>query len=121
MRTCISRLCLIVISMMSAMSPAAVEEKRAWTVATFECLGLYYPSATEQGACNVQHRQADENSWREALPLVYDSRERQYRGSLVGLKPDTAYLIRLTCGEQPVDLSSRRLKSAKVYYPLHRQ
>jgi len=105
MRTCISTLCFIVISTVSAISPAAVEEKQAWAVPTFECLGLYYPSAAEQGTCNVQYRQADENLWREALPLVYDSREHQYRGSLVGLKPDTEYLIRLKCGDQTVELS----------------
>jgi len=107
MRTCISTLCLAVISTVSAMSLAAAEEKQAWAVATFECLGLYYPSATEQGACNVQYRQTDEKSWREALPLVHDSRERQYRGSIVGLKPDKAYLIRLTYGSQTVDFSGR--------------
>ena len=107
MQTCIGTLCFIIISTASVISPAAVEEKQAWAVATFECLGLCYPSAAEQGVCKVQYRQADEDSWREALPLVYDSRERQYRGSLVGLKPGTAYLIRLTCGEQTVELSGR--------------
>ena len=107
MRTCINTLCLAVISTVSAMSLAAAEEKQAWAVATFECLGLYYPSATEQGACNVKSRQADEKSWCEAMPLVYDSRERQYRGSIVGLKPDKAYLIRLTCGSQTVEFSGR--------------
>lgn len=105
MRTCISALCLTVISTLSAIGPMAVEEQRAWAVATFECLGLYYPSAMERGVCRVQYRQPDEKSWREALPLAYDSRERQYRGSLVGLKPDTTYLIRLTCGEQTIEFS----------------
>ena len=107
MRTCISTLSFIAISTASAVSPATVEEKGPWAVATFECLGLYWPNATEQGVCRVRYRQADEKSWRQALPLVYDSRERQYRGSLVGLKADTPYLIHLTCGEQTVEFSSR--------------
>ena len=107
MRAWISTLCLAITSMTSVVNWAAAEGKQAWAVPTFECLGLYYPNAAEQGACNVQYHQAEEKSWREALPLVYDPRERQYRGSLVGLKPDTAYLIRLTCGGQTVEFSGR--------------
>jgi len=107
MRICISILCLAAILLMPATSPAASEEKGPWAVPTFECLGLYYPCAPEQGACEVQYCQADEDSWREALPLVYDSREQQYRGSLVGLKPNTDYIIRLTCGQQTVEFSDR--------------
>ena len=106
MRAWIGTLSLAIISAAPAVSPAAAEQKQAWVVPTFECLGLYYPAA-EQGDCKVQYRQADETTWREALPLVYDSRERQYRGSLVGLKPDTAYLLRLTCGGQTVEFPGR--------------
>ena len=107
MRIGICTLCLTVISTVSAWSPPQGEGRQAWAVATFECLGLYYPSVTDQGACNVSYRQADETSWHEAMPLVYSSRERQYRGSLVGLKPDTAYLIRLTSGQKTVEFSER--------------
>ena len=107
MRTGVSALCLLAISAVPAVSPAAVEQEQAWAVPSFECLGLYYRCDTEQGACEVQYRQADEESWRQALPLVYDSREQQYRGSLVGLRPDTAYAIRLVCGQKTVEFAGR--------------
>ncbi len=107
MRNSINTLCLAIMSTVTVMTLSAAEEKRAWAVATFECLGLYYPSAADQGDCNVQYRQADEQSWRQGLPLVYDSRQKEYRASLVGLKPDTEYLIRLTCGDQTVEFSGR--------------
>ena len=90
-----------------AVSSAEAEEQEAWAVPTFECLGLYYNSETERGTCNVQYRQDNQQAWRDALPLVSDPRERQYRGSLVGLKPDTQYLVRLTCGGRNVKLSGR--------------
>ena len=106
MRTCNSIVCLVVISTLSAWS-AAAEEKRAWAVPTFECLGLYYPSAEGKDACTVQYRPADEKSWRQALPLAYDPVRKEYRGSLVGLKPDAEYAIRLTRGEQTLEFSAR--------------
>ncbi len=90
-----------------AAGPAEAGEKAAWAVPTFECLGLYYPSDTDRGTCKVQYRRADEPSWRDALPLVFDPLDRQYRGSLVGLKPDTEYLIRLSCGGRTVEFSGR--------------
>jgi hypothetical protein len=40
-------------------------------------------------------------------PLVYDQRERQYRGSLVGLTPDTLYDIRIEADGQKVELQTR--------------
>jgi hypothetical protein len=45
-------------------------------------------------------------TWREGYPLVYDPREKQYRGSLVGLKPDTLYDIRLQAGGDTIVISS---------------
>jgi hypothetical protein len=107
MRTGIIAAALTVLAITSALSWAAAAEKQPWAVATFECLGLYYPSSAERGECKVQYREQDQPSWREALPLVYDSREQQYRGSLVNLKPDTAYLIRLTCGGQTSEFNGR--------------
>ncbi|MCF7972415.1 MAG: right-handed parallel beta-helix repeat-containing protein [Phycisphaerae bacterium] len=88
-------------------SLGTAEEKGPWAVATFECLGLYYPSVNDQGLCTVQYCQADEPLWRDALPLVYDAREHQYRGSLVGLKPDTAYVMRLTCRGKTLEFQGR--------------
>lgn len=81
----------------------------AWAVPTFESLGLYYNRPAAGAGCAVRYRPAGSADWRQGYPLVYDPRERQYRGSLVGLKPDTAYDIRLEAGAGPIDLQARTL------------
>src|ERR1035438_10842140 len=78
-------------------------------VPTFESLGLYYDRAPAPDPCRVQYRAAGESTWRDGYPLVYDAREKQYRGSLVGLKPDTAYDIRLQAGGEKVEFPARTL------------
>src|SRR5689334_22430563 len=79
----------------------------ASAVPTFESLGLYYNQATPARGCAVKYRAAG-GPWRDGYPLVYDPREKQWRGSLVQLQPDTAYDIQLDCGGL-VDLQARTL------------
>ena len=67
-------------------------------VSTFESIGLYWNRAAAKEGCAVRYRPAGAAEWRQGYPLVYDAREREYRGSLVGLQPDTAYQIRLEAG-----------------------
>jgi hypothetical protein len=57
----------------------------------------------------VRYRAAGAAAWRDGYPLVYDAREKQFRGSLVGLKPDTAYDVQLDAGRGPVDVAARTL------------
>jgi len=78
-------------------------------VATFESLGLYYNRPPAKEGCRVSYRAAGAAAWREGYPLVYDARERQYRGSLVNLKPGTAYDIRLDAGDAPAEFQARTL------------
>ena len=78
----------------------------ARAVATFESIGLYYDRPMAQDGCRVQYRAAAATEWREGYPLVYDRREKQYRGSLVGLKPDTRYEIRLESGGERVEIQA---------------
>lgn len=68
-------------------------------VATYECIGLYWqtPAAAE---CAVHYREAGRSEWKPALPLVYDPRDGEYRGSIVGLSPGTGYEVRLKTGEE---------------------
>ncbi|NLH16474.1 MAG: right-handed parallel beta-helix repeat-containing protein [Phycisphaerae bacterium] len=106
MRTHISAILLFVIVIMSV-GRTETEEKQAWAIPTFECLGLYYPSENGKEACDVKYRRTEEKEWRTALPLVYDSNQKEFRGSLVGLKPDTEYSIRLVCGDQTVEFTGR--------------
>jgi hypothetical protein len=80
----------------------------AWAVPTFESLGLYY-NAPAAAKCTVRYRAAGAAAWRDGYPLVYDAREKQFRGSLVGLKPDTAYDVQLDAGRGPVDVAARTL------------
>lgn len=77
-----------------------------WAVPTFESLGLYHNRATPYNdPVRVFYRNAGD--WREGHPLIYDSREKQYRGSLVLLKPDTEYEIRLEAGGQKTEFRAR--------------
>ncbi|HEY5551138.1 MAG TPA: right-handed parallel beta-helix repeat-containing protein, partial [Opitutaceae bacterium] len=64
-------------------------------VGTFECIGVYFPS-DGPAACNVHYRAAGATGWRQALDLVYDPRNREHRGSIVGLQPGTDYEVRIT-------------------------
>lgn len=73
---------------------------------TFNCISLYWTpiEGTEAGSeSEVNFRVAGDVAWREAMPLWFDARDlpevpdrsREYRGSIVGLKPATAYEVRL--------------------------
>lgn len=64
-------------------------------VPTFECIGVYHPSP-DGSACAVHYRAAGTAEWRAALDLVYDPRNNEHRGSVVGLTPATDYELRLT-------------------------
>jgi hypothetical protein len=66
-------------------------------VPTFECLGLYWspPEGSAEATCAVRYRVRGAKEWREALPLWFDPRNREYRGSVVGLDAGTGYEVRL--------------------------
>lgn len=75
---------------------------KAWTaepsaVATFECVGLYW-ARPAGGDCTAQFRREGAAAWQRALNPVYDARDGEYRGSIVGLAPDTAYEVKLSAG-----------------------
>jgi hypothetical protein len=91
---------------------AGAAEPPAWAVPTFESLGLYYNRSQAQGPCRVWYRTAGAADWREGYPLVYDARERQYRGSLVHLKPDTPYDIRVEADGQKVEFQAQTRSEA---------
>jgi hypothetical protein len=67
-------------------------------VSTFHSIGLYWTPASgaESNDAKVEFREAGSSAWRQGLDLWFDSRNGEYRGSLVELKPGTAYQIRLT-------------------------
>jgi hypothetical protein len=75
-------------------------------ITTFQCISLYHGSE-DASACTVQYRRTGSGEWKPALDLVYDPRNREHRGSIVGLAPDTAYDVRLTHAGKPLDLQTR--------------
>lgn len=105
----IGTLCVTVVAAGAVGKQAAKQASspRAWAVATFECLGLYFNRPGEAKECRAQYRKSGDSEWRTGLPLVYDVRLSQWRGSLVGLTPDTEYDVRLTCGGDSIDFKSR--------------
>ncbi len=90
-------------------SQDAATSAKAWAVPTFESLGLYYNRAVAPDGCRVRYRAADGAKWRDGQALVFDAREQQYRGSLVGLTPNTLYHIQLETGGQRLDFQGRTL------------
>src|SRR4051812_37342202 len=85
-----STLFLLVLSMC-----AFGAEPRA--VPTFESIGVYWTPPGDPGAagCPLQFRKSGESAWREGLPLWFDARNAECRGSLVQLEPGTQYELRL--------------------------
>lgn len=75
-------------------------------IPTFECVSVYHPSA-DKSACQVNYRVTGTTDWRPALDLVFDPRNAEHRGSIVGLQPDTAYEVRLTHAGQTHQLPVR--------------
>jgi hypothetical protein len=71
------------------------EESSFHAVSTYECIGLYFKSP-DLGQCNVRFRETGTSTPRQGYPLVYDLRDKEYRGSIVGLKPHTNYAVEIT-------------------------
>lgn len=88
------------------LSAIAAEAADPQAIPTFNCVGLYWKvdGGATDNRCGVQYRANGETTWREAMPLWYDATDhpkmaehsREYRGSIVGLKPGTAYEVKLT-------------------------
>jgi hypothetical protein len=73
-------------------------------VATYECIGLYFKSP-DLGECHVRFRRDGTSAWREGYPLVYDPRDNEYRGSIVGLEPNTTYDVQIALDNNSHDLT----------------
>src|SRR2546423_14335746 len=76
---------------------AAAAEPAPRAVATFESLGVYWAPGADPGAggCELRYRKAGEKDWRNALPMWFDARNRECRGSIVQLAPGSAYELEL--------------------------
>lgn len=84
------------------------EAERLYAVTTFESVGIYYRVDSERlGECGVSFRKSGDPQWKDSLPLWFDLRDKEYRGSIVGLASDTEYEILLSCGDRPRSLQAR--------------
>ncbi|MFH1068235.1 MAG: hypothetical protein V1794_01325, partial [Candidatus Glassbacteria bacterium] len=95
---------LIVCSaILTGISSVTAQAPNPRAVPTFECLGVYYDVKSDSsGECSLRYRPAGSENWREVIPPVFDKRDRQFRGSIVGLEPGTEYEIELACQDKPV-------------------
>ena len=88
--------------------PVSAEESspaRADPVAipTFHCVGVYWspPGGAADRRVFIRFREAGTNAWQDGLPMKYnpiantDEDLADYRGSIVNLRPNTAYEIEL--------------------------
>jgi hypothetical protein len=102
------RISVLAVLCLAAVGTRGEERAAPRAVPTFECVGLYWapPAGAPDKVCQVSYRREGEGRWSEALPLWFDARDREYRGSIVKLRPGSKYEISL------------RLKSTDVTVPL---
>jgi hypothetical protein len=67
-------------------------------ISTFHSIGLYWSptGGSSSVTATAQYRVQGTSLWRDALPLWFDGRNSEYRGSLVNLTPGTTYEIQLS-------------------------
>lgn len=101
------RACFILITALTPMAGAAADgAETALAVATYECASLYWKTEYA-GICRVRYRERGAPDWRAGLDLVPDAREGEYRGSLVGLRPDTVYEAELAASRRTARVAFR--------------
>ena len=106
------------ISLALLLAPLAVSSAPAEprVVATFESLGVYWSPPGDPGGagCPIQFRKAGETQWRDALPLWYDARNRECRGSIVQLEPGSKYELQLGARQFSASTWSERFPVART-------
>jgi hypothetical protein len=94
------------VAMFAVASPlAALAQGSARAVPTYESVGLYWTGplgATPTGGCEVRYRKSTDAAWSQGLPLWYDARNNECRGSLVHLTQDTSYQVEMNLPGAPV-------------------
>jgi hypothetical protein len=78
-------------------------------VSTFHSIGLYWspPGGSESSSARVEFRTAGGGAWRRGLDLWFDTRNSEYRGSLVELEPGTAYEVKLSLSDKTETLTAK--------------
>ncbi|MGQ0618670.1 MAG: hypothetical protein ACT4QA_01950 [Panacagrimonas sp.] len=67
---------------------------------TYESIGIYWKAAAPISAgdddAQLEFRASGDSAWQAGLPLWFDRRNGEYRGSLVHLNPGQSYEVRIT-------------------------
>lgn len=95
------------------------------TVSTYHNISIYWPSLPRPlsgESCKLEYREKGQTTWKNGLPLWYDSRNTECRGSLVNLKSGTDYDIRISSDGLVETLSAKTWVDQKpiaktVYLP----
>ena len=74
-----------------------------YVIPTYECAGIYW-DIKENDRCQIRYKGVWEDDWKNGLDLVYDTRDGEYRGSIIGLKPNSKYLVELTTPDSKAQL-----------------
>ncbi|HTM61901.1 MAG TPA: hypothetical protein VL199_16230 [Burkholderiales bacterium] len=81
----------------ASLSPSTSSAAEPRAISTFESIGVYWTPPSDPGpaGCPIQFRKSGDPSWREGLPLWFDARNHECRGSLVQLEPGTKYEMKV--------------------------
>ena len=92
-----THLCALIIFLFPVLLRAADPAANPRAVPTFECVRLYWkaPDGATDKVCEVSYRAPGDKQGRPALPLWFDPRNGEYRGSIVHLRPGATYAIAL--------------------------
>lgn len=98
----------------------SVIEPRA--IPTFESMGLYWKpeASSKNNECQIRYRVSGTREWIDGLPLWYDERNSEYRGSLVHLKPNTLYEVELEL-QRTRDKRILRVRTWSQEYPVSKR
>jgi hypothetical protein len=88
--------------------------KNPYAVSTFECSGIYWKTP-EAGPCKIQYKEVKGKAWKDGLELAYDSRDGEYRGSIIKLKSSTEYQVKLSTNSAKANL---KLKTRNDNFPV---
>jgi hypothetical protein len=116
MKALVIKLILITISFTSVYGQQPVEKaKNPYAVGTYESAGIYWTTAKAE-TCTIHYRQAGKaSSWRQGLDLSYDTKDGEYRASIIGLQPDTKYEVKLSTPSASAKLT---FKTRSDHFPV---
>ncbi len=89
--------CLLTI-LLTALLPGGILADDPTAIPTFESMGIYWSpdDGAEDNRCLVSYSESGTDEWFDGLPLWFDARDGEYRGSIVNLRPGTSYDFALT-------------------------